>query len=81
MQFHLAPYQLEPRFAQFKLNNEIREITHMDLADIKRHFVDWLRIQLKTKKNETDRNNRRPTKEERDAEFAAHIAAKLARCK
>ena len=78
MLLKIQPHELDQFFDQFKLNNDVREISHMNATDTKRHFVDWLRIQIKQKRNETNRNNSRPNKEQRDAEFAQFIAAKFA---
>ena len=78
MLLNVQPYELDQFFDQFKLNNDVREISHMNTTDAKRHFVDWLRTQIKQKRNETNRNNSRPTKEQRDVEFAQFIAAKFA---
>lgn len=80
MKHHITPGDFVVRLQEFKTNNIVREIRHVSLLDAKRHFDDWLRIKLKNEKDERNRYGDRPTKEERDAEFARHIAAKLASC-
>ncbi len=80
MKHHITPGDFVVRLQEFKTNNIVREIRHVSLLDAKRHFDDWLRIKLKDEKDERNRYGDRPTKEERDAEFARHIAAKLASC-
>ena len=78
MLLKIQPYELEQSFDKFKLNNDVRDINHMSLTDAKRHFVDWLRIQIK--QNEINRNDSRPTREQRLADYAADIAADFAGC-
>ncbi len=80
MKHHITPGDFVVRLQEFKTNNIVREIRHVSLLNAKRHFDDWLRIKLKDEKDERNRYGDRPTKEERDAEFARHIAAKLASC-
>lgn len=81
MLLRIQPHELEQSFGLFKLSNDVRDISHMSLADAKRHFVDWLRIQIKQKqKNEFSRNDSRPTREQRLADYAADIAADFAGC-
>lgn len=80
MKHHITPGDFVIRLQEFKTNNIVREIRHVSLLNAKRHFDDWLRIKLKEEKDERNRYGDRPTKEERDAEFARHIAAKLASC-
>lgn len=85
MRFYLK--SIEPILGwldKFKLDLQCRDVTHQNLGDAKRHFNDWLRIQLQNKNRDENSEIRRPnkfqtaTKQQRDEEFADHIAKKLA---
>ena len=82
MRFHLG--SVEPIFGwldKFALDTKCREVTHRDLIDAKRHFNDWLRIQLEkaNRNGKTDITKRNTTEArvQRAEEFANHIAQKL----
>ena len=85
MRFHLGA--VEPIFGwldKFALDTKCREVTHRDLIDAKRHFNDWLRIQLEkaNRNGKTDITPRNTTEArvQRAEEFANHIAQKLTGC-
>lgn len=62
-----------------KLQNE--GISRKSVSDAQKHFANWLRIELKRARDEQSGIHQKPnskTKEERYAEFAEAIAAKLA---
>ena len=62
-----------------KLQNE--GISRKSVSDAQKHFARWLRIELKRARDEQSGIHQKPnskTKEERYAEFAEAIAAKLA---
>lgn len=59
MRFHTPTSDILRRIDEFALDCECRGYIHRDLEDARRHYNDWLRIQLeverKKKENETDR--------------------------
>ncbi len=61
MRFHLSPDQILKRIDDFALDCQCRGTTHSEFNDVRRHFNDWLRIQIsveqKQKKNDTDKTN------------------------
>lgn len=62
-----------------KLQNE--GISRKSVSDAQKHFANWLRIELKRARDEQSGIHQKPnskTKQERYAEFAEAIAAKLA---
>ena len=62
-----------------KLQNE--GIARKSVSDAQKHFANWLRIELKRARDEQSGIHQKPnskTKQERYAEFAEAIAAKLA---
>ena len=71
MRHHLTSLDELDRWLQaFSLDYKSRGITHRDANDAKRHFNDWLRIQLqRTKQNENSQQDRR-----RGAEITASSA-------
>lgn len=59
MRFHLGA--IEPLFGwldKFVLDLQCREVTHRDLGDAKRHFNDWLRIQLQNERKNGNSNGK-----------------------
>jgi hypothetical protein len=46
MRHHLAREQLTEWLSRFELDAQCRAVEHQNLSDAKRHFCDWLRIQL-----------------------------------
>ena len=59
MRFHTPTSDILRRIDEFAIDCECRGYIHRDLEDARRHYNDWLRIQLeverKKKENETDR--------------------------
>jgi hypothetical protein len=47
MRYHLPPNALGKWIDDFSLDIQCRDTEHKDLQDAKRHFCDWLRIQLR----------------------------------
>lgn len=80
MALHVQPQEVITRLSEFAALNTARGASHYTEQDLKSHFVDWLRIQLKQKQNEISRNDSRPTREQRLADYAADIAADFAGC-
>lgn len=59
MRFHIGIDEIRKRLDKFALDCDCRGTVHQDYGDTRRHFNDWLRIQLeaekRNKKNDTDR--------------------------
>lgn len=70
MRYKLPPNSLSNWVNDFSLDLQCRDVVHKDIQDAKRHFCDWLRIQLKVKNNEQKTT---PTSK------AGHIAAERER--
>ena len=65
MRHKLSPAELLRWLDTFTLDAECRGTTHRDLSDAKRHFNDWLRIQLREKKRQEDERDRQNQKNRR----------------
>ncbi|MBE6294252.1 MAG: hypothetical protein E7090_06170 [Bacteroidales bacterium] len=52
MRYGLQPNSISKWINDFSLDLQCRDVAHKNLQDAKRHFCDWLRIQLKEKKYE-----------------------------
>lgn len=46
LRYQLQPGALIPWIERFALDIQCRDVAHKDIQDAKRHFFDWLRIQL-----------------------------------
>ena len=65
MRHKLSPAELARWLDTFSLDAECRGTTHRDLSDAKRHFNDWLRIQLREQKRQDDERDRQNQKNRR----------------
>ena len=66
MKFHLSSNELTKRLNDFSLDLKCRGTEHRNLTDTKRHFCDWLRIQIQTeKRQQQDETNRRNNQDKR----------------
>jgi DNA-binding transcriptional regulator YhcF (GntR family) len=66
MKFHLSPNELTKRLNDFALDLKCRGTEHRNLNDTKRHFCDWLRIQIQSeKRQQQDETNRRNNQDKR----------------
>ena len=65
MRHKLSPAELARWLDTFSLDAECRGTTHRDLSDTKRHFNDWLRIQIREQRKINNENNRPNTKDRR----------------
>lgn len=66
MKFRLSPDELVKRLNDFALDLKCRGTEHRNLTDTKRHFCDWLRIQIQSeKRQQQDETNRRNTQDKR----------------
>lgn len=56
MRFKISIDDIKEKIREFELDTQCREIKHLNDADAKRHFHDWLRIQLQqqTKKEQNN---------------------------
>lgn len=66
MRFSLGTLDaLDSWIEKFALDLQCRDIIHKDLQDAKRHFNDWLRIQLKSE-NDTENKQRYSSRDKAD---------------
>lgn len=72
MRFQLSPNSLGRWIDTFSLDLQCRDVAHRNLQDAKRHFCDWLRIQLQSKAKTDGQKNYTTSK-------AEHIAAERER--
>lgn len=56
LRYQLQPEAIIPWIERFALDIQCRDVVHKDIQDAKRHFFDWLRIQLR-EQNNGQRNN------------------------
>ena len=66
MRFKISIDDIKEKIREFELDTQCREIKHLNDADAKRHFHDWLRIQLQQHKKEQNNgtkqlNNKKDT--------------------
>ena len=65
MRHKITPSELEAWIETFSLDAECRGTLHDNLTQVKRHFNDWLRIQIREQKKINNENNRQNTKDRR----------------
>ena len=53
LRYQLQPGALIPWIERFALDIQCRDVAHKDIQDAKRHFFDWLRIQLRYEQRTT----------------------------
>lgn len=61
MKFHRSRSDIVAQMNNFMLDCECRKSKHNNLADMQRHFCDWLRIQFKIQTENENRNTRQTT--------------------
>lgn len=61
MKFRRSRSDITSRINDFMLDCECRKSKHNNLADMQRHFCDWLRIQFKIQTENENRNTRTTT--------------------
>ena len=65
MRHKITPSELEAWIETFSLDAECRGTLHDNLTQVKRHFNDWLRIQIREQRKINNENNRPNTKDRR----------------
>ena len=65
MRHKIRPPELAAWIETFSLDAECRGTLHDNLTQVKRHFNDWLRIQLREKKRQEDERDRQNQKNRR----------------
>ena len=65
MRHKIRPTELAAWIETFSLDAECRGTLHDNLTQVKRHFNDWLRIQLREKKRQEDERDRQNQKNRR----------------
>lgn len=70
LRYQLQPEAIIPWIERFALDIQCRDVVHKDIQDAKRHFFDWLRIQLREQNNGQKHNS---------TSKAEHIAAERER--
>ena len=65
MRHKIRPPELATWIDTFSLDTECRGTLHDNLTQVKRHFNDWLRIQLREKKRQEDERDRQNQKNRR----------------
>ncbi len=65
MRHKIRPLELAAWIETFSLDAECRGTLHDNLTQVKRHFNDWLRIQLREKKRQEDERDRQNQKNRR----------------
>lgn len=66
MRFHVSTADIQKWLDKFALDMQCRGVEHRDLNDARRHFNNWLRIQLENeRKKQSDVSNRQKSKSER----------------
>ena len=65
MRHKITPSELDAWIETFSLDAECRGTLHDNLTQVKRHFNDWLRIQIREQKKINNENNRPNTKDRR----------------
>ena len=65
MRHKITPSELEAWIETFSLDAECRGTLHDNLTQVKRHFNDWLRIQIREQRKISNENNRPNTKDRR----------------
>lgn len=88
IRFRIGIDDIKKRLDDFALDCDCRGTVHQSLGDIKRHYNDWLRIQLEAEKRQDKQKQQQyesstkdrqsaSAKARRNAEFADYIAGKL----
>lgn len=57
LRYQLQPEAIIPWIERFALDIQCRDVVHKDIQDAKRHFFDWLRIQLRELNNGQKHNS------------------------
>ena len=57
LRYQLQPEAIIPWIERFALDIQCRDVVHKDIQDAKRHFFDWLRIQLREQNNGQKHNS------------------------
>ena len=65
MRFHIPIDEIVRRLDDFLLDLQCRGTEHRDLNDARRHYNDWLRIQLEKEKKQSNVSNRQKSESER----------------
>lgn len=65
MRFHIGMDEVVKRMDDFLLDLQCRGTEHRDLNDARRHYNDWLRIQLEKEKKQSNVSNRQKSESER----------------
>ncbi|WP_315388226.1 hypothetical protein [Hoylesella shahii] len=65
MRHKITPSELDAWIETFSLDAECRGTLHDNLTQVKRHFNDWLRIQIREQRKINNENNRPNTKDRR----------------
>ena len=65
MRHKIRPPELAAWIETFSLDAECRGTLHDNLTQVKRHFNNWLRIQLREKKRQEDERDRQNQKNRR----------------
>lgn len=58
MRFHVTPDELIRSLDEFRLECKCKQTEHIDASDMRRHFHDWLRIQINNKLQQRGRGGR-----------------------
>lgn len=64
MRFHITEDEIKRRLDDFALDCDCRGTSHRNFNDTRKHFNDWLRIQLEAEKRKTNVQNK-PKSEDR----------------
>lgn len=66
MRFKISIDDIKEKIREFELDTQCREIKHINDADAKRHFHDWLRIQLQQQKKEQNNGKSKQLNNKKD---------------
>ena len=65
MRFHIPIDEIVRRLDDFALDCDCRGTEHQDFNDTRRHFNDWLRIQLEAEKRKNNVSDRQKSENKR----------------
>lgn len=65
MRFHIPINEIERRLDDFSIDCDCRGTEHQDFNDTRRHFNDWLRIQLEAEKRKNNVSDRQKSENKR----------------
>lgn len=65
MRFHISEDEIKRRLDDFALDCDCRGTSHRDFNDTRKHFNDWLRIQLEAEKRKNNVSDRQKSENKR----------------